>query len=78
MKTNTHFLSYLPRFFSELEMFQTEFVKKTETHILFSVFSENRAVSEIMWKNTAEPGRSQMTIWRMRIEFWTPMATNTH
>ena len=35
------------------------------THFMFSnVFPENRAVYEIMWKNTAEPKRSQMTIWR--------------
>jgi hypothetical protein len=31
-----------------------------------------------MWKNTAEPGRSYITIWRMRIPFWIPKATNTH
>jgi hypothetical protein len=33
---------------------------------------------EIMWKNTAEPGRSQMTTWRLRIECWTLKATNTN
>jgi len=26
----------------------------------------------------ADPGRSHMTIWRMRIACWTPKATNTH
>jgi hypothetical protein len=31
-----------------------------------------------MWKNTVEPGRPQMTIWRMRIAYWIPQATNTH
>jgi len=30
-------------------------------------FPENRAVYEIVWKNTGVPGRLQMTIWRMRI-----------
>jgi hypothetical protein len=25
-----------------------------------------------------EPGRSQMTIWRMRIACWIPKATNTY
>ena len=29
-------------------------------------FFENRAVYEIMWKNTVEPGWSQMTTRRMR------------
>jgi hypothetical protein len=31
-----------------------------------------------MWKNTVEPDRPQMTIWRMRIACWIPKATNTH
>jgi len=29
------------------------------------------------WKNIVEPGRPHMTIWRMRIAWWIPMATNT-
>jgi len=77
MKTNIHFVSYLPRFHLEWEKFRTEFVKKTKTHFIFN-FSENRAVSEIMWKNITEPGTAQMTIRRMRIECSTPKATNTH
>ena len=39
---------------------------------------ENRAVYEIMWKNTVQPYRPQMTIWRMRIACCIPKATNTH
>jgi len=31
-----------------------------------------------MWKNIVERGRPQMAIWRMRIAFWVPKATNTH
>jgi hypothetical protein len=31
-----------------------------------------------MWKNIAEPGRPQLTIWRNRIACWIPKATNTH
>ena len=34
---------------------------------MFNNFFLNRAVYEIMWKNYAELGRPQMTIWRMRI-----------
>ena len=35
---------------------------KIKTHILCSVtLPENRPVCEIMWKNTVEPGRPQMT-----------------
>ena len=49
-------------------------------HILQStfLFFENRAVYEIIWKNTVRPGRPQTTVWRMRIACWIPEATNTH
>ena len=49
-------------------------------YVLCSVtffFVENRAVYEIMWKNTVQPDWSQMTIRRMRIACWIPKATNT-
>ena len=39
---------------------------------------ENCAVYEIMLKNVVEVGRTQMTIWRMRIACWILKATNTH
>ena len=39
---------------------------------------ENHAVYEIMWKNTVQPGRPQMTKWRMRISLWIHKSTNTH
>ena len=38
---------------------------------------ENFAVYEITWKNIVEPGRTQMTIWHIRIACWIPKATNT-
>ena len=42
--------------------------RNQNTHFVFSnFFSKNRAVCEIMWKNTVKRGRPQMTIWRMRI-----------
>jgi hypothetical protein len=41
-------------------------------------FFLNHAVYKIMWKNTAERGRPQMAIWRMRISHWIPRTTNTH
>jgi hypothetical protein len=31
-----------------------------------------------MWKNTAEPDRTQMTIWCLRIACCVAMATDTH
>jgi len=60
-------------------MFQTKVVENIKTHILCSVtIFENRAVYEIKCKNTVEPGKPQMTVWRMRIICWIPEATNTH
>ena len=61
-------------------MFQTKVVEKIKTPILGSItfFFENRAVYEIMWKNTVELGRPQMAILRMRIACWINKATNTH
>jgi len=40
-------------------------------------FFGNRAVYEITWKNTVEPDRPQMTIWRMRIACWLTKAAHT-
>jgi len=53
-------------------MFQTKVVNKIKTRISYSLFCspENRPVCEIMWKNTVQPGRPRMTIWRMRIACW--------
>ena len=34
--------------------------------------------NQIMWTNTVEPDRPQMTIWRTRIACWIPKVTNTH
>ena len=74
------FLVYLAQFVLEWEMLQAKVVEKTKTQILFSVtlFVENLAVYEIMWKNIIERGRPQMTIWCMRIACWIPESTNTY
>ena len=78
MQTDVHLWSSLFQFFLEWEMFQANVMEKLKTHILCSnIFFENRAVYEIMWKNTVEPDRPQMAIWRMRIACWIPKATNT-
>jgi hypothetical protein len=39
---------------------------------------ENHAVYEIMWENTAQSDRPQITVLPMRIASWIPKATNTH
>jgi len=49
------------------------------TYFLFNnFFVESRAVYEIMWKNVVKLGRSQMTIWRMRIACGITKATDTY
>jgi hypothetical protein len=54
-------------------------VEKIETHFVFSnILFKNPAVNEIMWKNTVEPERPLMTIWRMHIACWIPRVTDTH
>jgi hypothetical protein len=41
-------------------------------------FFRKSCLSVIMYKNMVEPGRSQTTIWRMRIALLMIKATNTH
>jgi hypothetical protein len=55
-------------------------MEKIKTHILCprTFPPENRAVYEIMWKNTVQLDSPQMTIWRMRFACWIPKATDTH
>jgi hypothetical protein len=61
-------------------MFRAKFIEEIKTRILHSIifFPENRAIYEIMWENTVERDRPQITIWRMRIACWIPKAKNTH
>jgi hypothetical protein len=72
------FLSYLARFFLAWKMFQTNAVEKIKTHFVLVTFFINLAVNGIVWKNTVERGRPQMTIWRMCIACWITKATDTH
>ena len=59
-------------------MFQRRVVDSIETHFMFNAgFFKSCAVCEIMWKNIVELGRTQMTIWRMRIARWVTNASET-
>jgi len=40
-------------------------------------FFENHNVYEIMWKNILETSWPKMRIWRMRVTYCIPKATNT-
>jgi len=54
-------------------------LRENENKFYFQkLFSEIRAVYEIMWKNTVQPDRLQVAIWRMSIECWINKAINTH
>ena len=61
-------------------MFGTKFVQEIKTGFMFNkpFFSENRAIYEIMWKNSVEWGKAQMTIWRMCITCWITKTIHTH
>jgi len=45
---------------------------------VLNFFFENCGICEIKRKNIVEAGRTQMTIWCLRIACWIPKATNTH
>jgi len=49
-------------------MLDTNCRENQNTHFVFNT----------VWKNIVEPGRSQMTIRRMRIACWIPKATNMY
>ena len=79
MKTNIHFLSYFTQFFLERKTFHTNVVQKIKTHFMFKnfFFFGNYAAYEKMWKDPAVPGKSQLTVWRMRCARWVPKARKT-
>jgi len=53
--------------------------RENKSNILYLINAfENHSVYNIKRKNTVEPGRQQMTIWRMRILCWITKATDTH
>ena len=79
MKAYAHIWQGLVEFFLEWEIFQTKFALKSKKHFMFNnIFSENRAVYEIMWKKRVEPHTSQMKIWRTHIACRISEATNAH
>jgi len=54
-------------------MLQAIVVEKIKTHIFLfnnSLFPENLAVFEILWKNAVESDGLQRTIRRMRFAYW--------
>ena len=56
--------------------------RQPNTHLcsitFFLIEIENRTFYEIMWNNTVQPDRQQMTIWRMRTACWISEATKTY
>jgi hypothetical protein len=51
---------------------------KKHTFCVQQIFSDNRALYEIMWKNVAKPSRPKMAISRICIAFWIAKVTNTN
>ena len=75
MKTLIYLWLYLTEFFVDLDIFQTNFFRKSK-HDFF--LFEIGAVYEIMLKNIVQPERTQMTIWRMCVTCRIPKAKWTH
>jgi len=56
-------------------------VEEIKTHVSRSVtlfFLRKSCLYETMWKNTVEPDRSQIKIWRVRVACWIAKATHKH
>jgi hypothetical protein len=55
-------------------------IENQKKYFMFNkfLFSENRAVYEIMWKRIVKSEKLQMTIWRIRIAGWIPETKITH
>jgi hypothetical protein len=78
--TTYFFLSCRFQFFLEWKMFQTKVAEKIETHIVYTIMSPPPKKSCHlcdMWKNDAEWGRPQMTIWCMQKACCITKATET-
>jgi hypothetical protein len=59
-------------------MFQTKGEEVIKTHFMFNkLFSENRVIYEIMWKNIVKRGSPQMTVRGMGIACWITKVTHT-
>ena len=59
-------------------MFQEKRCRENQnTYFVSNIFFEDLADYEEMWQNIIERGRSQITVWRMRVECSIPKATNT-
>jgi hypothetical protein len=64
MKTSTRFFCHISFSSSQNEKrCRQNVVEKIRTYILYVVIFFNRALCDIMWKNTVEPGRPLMTLW---------------
>ena len=61
---------------SPYNCFRQTLLRKWKHIFSITFFFLNRAVYEIMWKNTVERGKSQMTIRRMRFACWITKATD--
>jgi len=54
------------------------FVEKIKTQFSGSQLFSKILPFKTLWKNTVQPGRQQLAIWRTSIAWWVPITTNTH
>jgi hypothetical protein len=71
-----HYLTYLAHFF--FRMWNISEKSCRQNHSRHFMFSGKLCILWYNVKNTVEPDRPQITIWRMCIAWWTHKATNRH
>jgi hypothetical protein len=66
--------------FSQNKKCLDKIVGKIKTHFIFSNFFliRNRAINDVMGKNTVEPDGQQIAIWHMCMGCCIPQVTETH
>jgi len=73
-----YIFDYMSLFFSWNEKYVRQNCRENQNTILCSItFFLYHAVYKIMWKNIAEQGRPQVTIWCVCIACWIPKARHT-
>jgi hypothetical protein len=78
MKTNISFFIVSRSVLLRTKNVSDKSCRENHNTFMLSFSLENPAVYEIVWENTVESNRPQITVWRMRIVCWIPKSTNTY
>jgi len=80
MKTDTHYFIIPRSVLLQVRNATHEILETVQTNLIFSIyfFLQSCLSRDNVEKNIVQLGRPQMTIWRVRIAYWIPKATNTY